>query len=106
MPTSKLALSFVLAAAITAPAFAQSQTPATKSVPAAPPAKSAPAAAKSTPAPSQPAAMPKVTAAVPTDYVIGPEDMLPAIASASRMVVSLFSWSTPGLLTSPSTEMR
>ena len=69
MPTRKLALSLVLAAAIAAPAFAQSQTPATKSTPAA---------AKSTPAPTQPSAapMPKVTAAVPTDYVIGPEDML------------------------------
>ena len=85
MSTLKLALSIVLAASIAAPAFAQAPTPAPKSVPATAPAtkSSAPAAKPATPAavapaaaPSATSAMPKVTAAVPTDYVIGPEDML------------------------------
>ena len=85
MSTLKLALSVVLAASIAAPAFAQAPTPAPKSVPATPPAtkSAAPAAKPATPAavvpaaaPSATSAMPKVTAAVPTDYVIGPEDML------------------------------
>jgi polysaccharide export outer membrane protein len=83
MSTLKLALSLVLAASVTAPAFAQAPTPAPKSVPATAPAtkSSAPAAKPATPAVAAPAAspsatMPKVTPAVPTDYVIGPEDML------------------------------
>jgi polysaccharide export outer membrane protein len=76
----------VLVVALAAPAFAQapttSSTPASKSVPAAtstaPASKSAPApASKAAAAPAaSPTAMPKVTPAVPTDYVIGPEDML------------------------------
>src|SRR5688572_17909203 len=88
MSTLKLALTLALTAAIATPAFAQAPTTtAPKSVPAAattaPATKSAPAA-KSTPtttatpaaAPAPGSAMPKVTPAVPTDYVIGPEDML------------------------------
>lgn len=78
MSIQRLALSFVLAAALAAPAFAQA--PAQKSVPAtAPAAKSTAPAAKSPAAPAQPSAaptMPKVTPAAPMDYVIGAEDML------------------------------
>ena len=86
MPTlTTLALSLALVAATAASAFAQAQSApaAPKSVPAtklstpAPAAKSAPAATSSPAAsPSTTAPTAKVAVPVPTDYVIGAEDML------------------------------
>jgi polysaccharide export outer membrane protein len=72
MFTQRLALSLVLAAALAAPSVPFSAPAFAQTTPAQKPA------ANAAPAATQPAAapMPKVTPAVPTDYVIGAEDML------------------------------
>ncbi|MBI2203775.1 MAG: polysaccharide biosynthesis/export family protein [Candidatus Rokubacteria bacterium] len=73
--STRLVLSFALVAAMAVPALAQQKAPVTPAPKAVPAAKAtAPPSPAASPAPSAPAA--KVTPAVPTDYVIGAEDML------------------------------
>ncbi len=74
--STHLVLSLVLVAATALPALAQQQKAPTPSAPkAAPAAKAtAPSSPSASPAPAAPATT--VMPAVPTDYVIGPEDML------------------------------
>lgn len=69
--STRLVLSLVLVAATALPALAQQQKAPTPPAPKAVPATKATAPS---PAPAAPVA--KVMPAVPTDYVIGPEDML------------------------------
>lgn len=74
--STHLVLSLVLVAATALPALAQQQKAPTPSAPKAVPAAkaTAPSSPSASPAPAAPATT--VMPAVPTDYVIGPEDML------------------------------